>query len=134
MILIDTCIWSEAFRKIQSKHMDVIETLGSLIQQRQAQMIGPVRQELLSGIKDIHQYERLRDILRAFPDLQIERGDFELAAEHNNTCRRKGIQGSDVDFLICAVAQRHNLLIFTLDGDFTHYAKLLPVRLYQWRH
>lgn len=134
MILVDTCIWSESFRRVQPGQMDVVETLGSLIKRRQAQMIGPVRQEVLSGIKDVHQYQRLRDILRAFPDLKIERDDFELAAEYSNTCRRKGIQGSDVDFLICAVAERHNLLVFTLDRDFIHYAKCLPVQLYQWRH
>lgn len=134
MILVDACIWSEAFRKVQSTRPDVVETLGALIQKAQVQIIGPVRQEVLSGIRDINQYQKLRDILRVFTDIHLESSDFELAAEYSNTCCRKGVQGSDVDLLICAVAARHGFLIFTLDADFTHYAKILPVQLYSWRH
>jgi hypothetical protein len=35
--------------------------------------------------------------------------------------------------LICAVAQRHNLPILTIDGDFLLYQRHLPVRLHQPR-
>ena len=30
--------------------------------------------------------------------------DYELGAELHNTCRRKGVQGSSTDFLICAMS------------------------------
>lgn len=56
--------------------------------------------------------------------------DFELAAEYFNLLRSKGIQGSDTDFLICAVSVNHQLPIFTLDKDFELFKKHLPIMLH----
>ena len=42
----------------------------------------------------------------------------------------QGIQGSNTDFLICAVAVRHARAIFTTDKDFAGYARALPIRLH----
>ncbi len=94
------------------------------------EIIGPIRQELLSGIREQSQFERVREHLRKFPDLQITTDDYEEAASFYNRCRSKGIQGSATDFLICAVATRNDLVIFTDDRDFVNYSKVLPIRLY----
>ena len=96
-------------------------------------MIGPIRQELLSGMKEQRQFEKLRDRLRAFPDLGLGLADYEEAASCFDICRARGIQGSNMDFLICAVAKRHELSIFTTDRDFTEYKKHLPFRLHEPR-
>ena len=94
------------------------------------EIIGPIRQELLSGIRELSQLERVREHLRRFPDLQIVTDDYEEAASFYNRCRSKGIQGSGIDFLICAVATRYDLVVFTDDRDFVNYSKVLPIRLY----
>src|SRR5687768_2866585 len=96
-------------------------------------MIGPVRQELLSGIKSKPQFEQLCEHLRAFPDLELESSDYEDAAQAFNRCRDRGIQGSNTDFLICAVAMRRDLGVFTTDGDFKRYARMLEVTLHELR-
>src|SRR6059058_3487821 len=75
-------------------------------------------------------FRKLRDYLRAFEEPPLESQDFEEAAAMNNQCRSRGIAGSPIDFLICAVAHRRAWQIFTLDRDFTLYAKTLPVMLY----
>lgn len=93
-------------------------------------MIGPIRQELLSGIRERLLFDRLREHLRAFLDTEIFSDDFEEAASFYNRCRGKGIQGSNTDFLICAVAVRHDFLIYTTDADFTQFAKVLPIVLH----
>jgi len=59
----------------------------------------------------------------------ITETDYELAAENFNACKQRGIQGSNTDFLICAVAMRCNQAILTLDQDFEHFADILPIRL-----
>lgn len=51
----------------------------------------------------------------------------------NDRCRSKGIQGSSTDFLICAMAVRHDLLLFTDDRDFFSDKKVPPIRLYPKR-
>lgn len=94
-------------------------------------MIGPVRQELLSGIADDSQYEKLKTRLAVFDDLPIYTEDYERAALFYNICRAKGIQGSHIDFLICSVAANHKLPIFTLDQDFYIYADHLPISIYR---
>jgi len=59
--------------------------------------------------------------------------DYEAAALASNDCRAAGVSGSAVDFLICAVALRRNWPVFTMDHDFTRYARHLPLRLHQPR-
>ena len=55
--------------------------------------------------------------------------DYETAANCFNICMKKGIQGSHIDFLICAIANNHNLSILTLDKDFSNYSKYIDINL-----
>jgi predicted nucleic acid-binding protein len=93
-------------------------------------MIGPVRQELLSGIADENIFNELKSKLALFEDFPLVTADYETAASFFNTCRRKGVQGSHVDFLICAAAFNNNFFIFTNDQDFFCYALHLPIKLF----
>jgi predicted nucleic acid-binding protein len=130
-ILVDTPIWSLALRRKYRPENALIQMdLASLIADGRVAMIGAIRQELLSGIKERAHFERLRDHLRAFSDIEIRTNDYEEASSFFNRCRAKGIQGSDTDFLICAIAARNEFPIFTTDGDFAHFASVLPITLY----
>jgi len=128
-VLVDTSVWSLALRRRAPEHAAVDE-LRRLVAQGRAGIVGPVRQELLSGIRDRAGFERLRDHLRAFPDEPITSEDYERAADCLNTCRAKGIQGSNTDFLLCAVAERARFPIFTTNDDFVTFSRVLPVRLH----
>lgn len=130
-VLIDTSIWSSAFRRNHLESPQPARILAELIEEQRVEIIGPIRQELLSGIRTHEQYLQLRNKLQAFVDLDLTTKDFERAAEMFNLCRTKGIQGSNTDFLICAVSERHHLSIFTTDKDFHLYAKYLPILLFQ---
>ena len=132
-VLVDTSVWSLALRRRAGAVLPEVEELRSLIDEGRVAMIGPIRQELLSGVKTKKQFTTLKKYLAAFPDLPLDSADFELAAEFFNLARSKGIQGSNTDYLICAVAHRHQLPIFTTDQDFERYASVLPIRLYQTR-
>jgi len=132
-VLVDTSVWSLALRRKQTVEDAFVSELRELITELRVQMIGPIRQELLSGLRSMVQFNTLRDHLRAFPDLELVSADYEHAAECFNSCRSKGVQGSNTDFLICAIAQRHNLPILTTDDDFLLYQQHLPIRLHQPR-
>jgi len=101
-----------------------------LIRHGLVEMVGPIRQELLSGIREKSEFERVRDRLRTFVDLSISTEEHEEAAAYFNHCRGKGVQGSATDFLICVVAVKHDLAIFTDDRDFVAYSRHLPIRLH----
>lgn len=130
-VLVDTSVWSKALRR--KGHLEngrITSALGSLVEDGRVAIIGAIRQELLSGIKDPAQFDGLRDHLRAFPDTVVTTDDHEEAAAFFNRCRAKGVQGSNTDFLICAVAVRNGFSIFTTDEDFVFFAKILPVAVH----
>ncbi len=130
-VIIDTPIWSDAFRKVSNKTLSSVTELKTLISDQRAIIIGPIRQELLSGYSDLAKFEQLRDKLHYFENTAIIDDDFIKAAEFANICRSNGIQGSHTDFLICAVASRIKAHIFTLDNDFQYYKKYLPINIHQ---
>jgi len=130
-VLVDTSVWSLAFRRKQPD--DIVEKLVDLIHASLVVMIGPVRQELLSGIPNNKEFNDLKSRLEHFDDLPIATSDYEKAAEFYNICRSCGVQGSHDDFLICAVAANNNLRIFTTDKDFEQYAKHLPIQIFEGR-
>ena len=133
-VLVDTSVWSLALRrKNVNDSCEIVRELSQLISDSMVVMVGPVRQEVLSGISREEVFADLKTKLEPFDDLIITTYDYERAAEFNNICRRNGVQGSHTDFLICAIACNHDLLIYTTDDDFTQYAKLLPIHLYRGR-
>ncbi len=134
-VLVDTSVWSLVLRRSKEPADDadqrVIAQLRDLIHDQRARMIGPIRQELLSGIREHTQYERLRLRLRAFADEPLSTEDFEQAAGLSNHCRSRGVAGSTVDFLICAITITRGWQILTTDGDFLSYAKAIPIKLHR---
>ena len=133
-VLVDTPVWSLALRRksadLNARERALTVALAELIREGRAQMMGAIRQELLSGIREEERFHKLRNYLRAFEEPGIEILDYEEAARMHNMCRGRGIAGSAVDFLICAVAQRRGWHIFTTDRDFERYGRVLGLKLY----
>jgi predicted nucleic acid-binding protein len=132
-VIIDTSIWSLALRRRKVQENKYVEELEELIKEVRAQLIGPVRQELLNGIKSEKQFRVLKKHLRAFKDLYIETADYELASEYFNIARKNGIQGSNTDFLLCAISTRLRMPIFSIDKYFLNFQSVLPIELHRVR-
>jgi len=130
-VLVDTSVWSLALRRGKLSISAPAQELQQLIQDHRVQIIGPIRQEILSGIRNDSQFNKLGKHLESFPDLPILTNDYVRAAKFFNLCRSKGIQGSNTDFLICAVAVRNKLSIFTTDKDFELFSKHIKIILHQ---
>ena len=132
-VLVDTSVWSLALRRAKRVDSTVSGELAELIGEGRVVMLGAVRQEVLSGMKIKAQFDRLREHLRSFPDLELETADYEEAASAFNRCRERGVQGSNTDFVICAAAARRKLAVYTTDGDFRQFARILKVELHEPR-
>lgn len=130
-VLIDTSVWSMALRRqnLTDAEQKIVDALKELIRDARVVIMGPIRQELLSGVKEQEQFEELKQKLSVFKDIQILEEDYIEAARCYNICRENGIQGTHIDFLICSIALRMSLPIFTLDKDFKSFAKHLPIKL-----
>jgi len=136
-VLIDTSVWSLAFRRKESdlskNEIIFLNELKELINEVRTIIIGPIRQEILSGIQNHNQFDQLKNKLSLFEDSIITTKDYELAADFYNICRKRGIQGSHIDFLISAFSVNNNYPIFTLDKDFNQYIKYCEIRLHKSR-
>ena len=126
--IVDTDVWSEAFRRKGAKSEYVSELL-TLIQEGRIQMIGVIRMEILCGIRLEKMFRILNERLQAFPDRTLDSEVFVTAAQFMNLCRSKGIQGSNNDFIICACSMLWKMPVLSKDKDFVRYQKFLPIKL-----
>lgn len=128
-VLLDTNVISTTLRRVQvprvTSEVARIEADGLIA------VIGPIRQEVLAGIGDLQQFERVQQLLDSYREIDIERHDYDHAARMFTACRRSGVQAGYVDMLICAVAIRAKASIYTFDADFSHYARVLPIDLHR---
>ena len=132
-VIIDTCVWSRFLRPGRPSSDPVAAEVARLVRADAVQMLGPIRQELLSGARPSDRFEQLREYLRFYPNLPLDEEDDETAAGFYNRLRQHGVQGAGTDLLICAAAVRHSLRIFTTDGDFDFYAKHVPIKLHRFQ-
>ena len=130
-VIVDTSVWSLALSQDKNDSTEPIQELRHIIHDHRVQMIGPIRQEILSGIRSESQFKKLRKHLESFPDLPILTEDYVTAAQFFNHCRSKGIQGSNTDFLICAVAVRNKFSIYTTDKDFELFSEHIQIVLHK---
>lgn len=133
MILIDTAVWSLVLRRnpnqLSPRERRTKDLWYEIVDDGRAQMLGPVRQELLSGLREESQFRRLQNYLRDFPDAPIVTEDYEAAAHASNLCRKVGVATTSVDMLICAISKRYDWEILTTDQDFSRYSHVLHLRL-----
>lgn len=129
-VLVDTCAWSLLLRRrnkttLKDDEKIMVASVEEAIRDGQVVIIGPIRQEVLSGIKDTAQFEKLRAALRSFQDEQITTLHYEDAAHIFNTCMGHGVQCGAVDILICAVAARLHCTILTSDRGIMRCIEVL---------
>ena len=130
-VIVDSCIWSLAFRRSSyDPDNQYVKELETLIKRGLVQLMGPIRQEILSGIPTKEQFKKLHTALDFFPDLELTTNDYVTAAAFFNQARKSGIQGSTVDFLIAATAVNNNMHIFSCDKDFQNFRQVLPIKLH----
>jgi len=103
----------------------MIASLTAAIQNGQVALIGPIRQEVLSGIQDLAQFHKLRDALAAFPDEPLTTPHFVEAARLFNLCRSRGVECGPVDMLLCAVTARNQYSILTGDQGLKRCIEVL---------
>lgn len=80
-VLVDTDVWSLALRRKRAASPEAGE-LGHLVQESRVEIIGPIRQDILSGIHQQRaRFELLQAKLADFPDIPLRTAHFEMAAD-----------------------------------------------------
>jgi len=128
--IVDTCVWSLALRrqdqsKLTHEQRETIAELQEAIRDGRAILLGPIRQEILSGIRESARFAKLQAVLDPFLDEEIAADDFVEAARLFNLCKDHGIECGATDILICAVAARQHYDILTCDQGLKRCIQIL---------
>ena len=131
-VIVETCGWSLALRRHKTlENEPYVTELGELIGEVRVQLFAPIRQEILSGVADRKLFEKLKNDLSAFPDLNLGTEVYEEAANYYNLNRSQGVQVSNTDFLICAASRLYGMPVLTFDRDFQLFQKHIPAKIGQ---
>jgi predicted nucleic acid-binding protein len=129
-LLVDTCVWSLLLRRrskagLSADEQIILKSLSEAIQDGRAVILGPIRQEVLSGIRNLVQFKKLRTALAAFPDEPLTTFHYEEAARLLNLCRSRGLECGSTDILMCAAAVERHWNILTYDQGLLRCIQVL---------
>ena len=119
-LLVDTSVWSFALRRkdpatLSTEEKRLKRKLLEAIEDGRIAILGLIRQELLSGIKEKAQFDKVKAALDPYVDEPINTADHEYAACLYNESRIQGVQAGTVDILICALAVRRGWEVLSSD-------------------
>jgi predicted nucleic acid-binding protein len=125
MILVDTSVWIEVFRKNGGFEIEDYVSLDDVV------TCLPVVQEVLQGFRDERAYRHAHQAMFSFPMLEapIGPGVFEDAVRLYRSARRAGLTiRSSFDCLIAACAVRADVELLHRDRDFAALARVSSLR------
>jgi len=129
-ILVDTSVWSLSLRRKSGAAAPQSKLLQEyILSGERICLIGIILQEILQGIRNEIQFNKLKSYFEAFPIISLDRDAHVHAAVLSNTCRRSGIQISTVDSLIASAAILHGFYLLTADEDFRRIKRIVPLQL-----
>jgi predicted nucleic acid-binding protein len=130
-LLVDTCVWSLAFRRDAATDLAEVKTLQHALEGAdQVFTTGLVLQELLQGFAGPKARSQLVERFSALAFLQPGRDDHIQAAEIRNTCRRNGVQIGTIDAVLIQLCVKHELVLLSSDNDFRSAVKHVKFRMW----
>jgi len=124
-LVVDTSVWSLILRRphIEEANPFVQAFRSHLTAEDGFFILGNILQELLDGLHSPKQFQRLIRCMEPFPLLILTRATYVEAARLRSHCRKKGVQGSPVDFLIASACMENGFPLLTADKDFLRISK-----------
>lgn len=131
-LLVDTSVWSLAFRRDARGDVAEVDALRKALQAGETVVTtGLILQELLQGFSGPRDRAQIVDRFSALPLISPDREDHIEAASLRNACRRAGVQVGTIDAILAQLCIRHELMLLTTDRDFFGIAKHGSLRLWK---
>ena len=126
MVLVDTSVWIEVFRKPPRLDLERLVDFDDVV------TCLPVVQEVLQGFDAEAAFIRAREALTALPIVEVPLGRdvFLQAVDLYRAARRQGVTvRSGTDCLIAVCALRNHLEVLHYDRDFDALASISALRV-----
>jgi hypothetical protein len=131
-LLVDTSVWSLAFRRDNASSESQVGVLRAALSGGEAVVTtGLILQELLQGFLGPRAHKDIVQRFGALPLIEPVRQDYIDAAEIRNRLRRADIQLGTIDALLAQLCIHYELLLLTMDHDFTLAAAHCPLRVWK---
>lgn len=131
-LLVDTSVWSLAFRRDAPSDLPEVAALGHALERGEIVVTtGLILQEILQGFSGPRAREAILERFNSLPFVVPDRTDHIEAAGLRNRGRRRGIQVGTIDGLLAELCIRHGLTILTTDADFLRIAEISSLSV--WR-
>lgn len=128
MILVDTTVWIDFFKGVDTRQVGVLET--SIQNNTTICICGVIVTEILQGIRDEKNFERTKGYLQPFFELTMDYPVFIKAAQIYRTLRKKGVTiRKPIDCMIAAVSLEYDVPLLHQDKDFDLIEKHLDLRV-----
>lgn len=130
MILVDTSVWVDFLRGVNSHQRRILHNL--IEDEEDIAVTEIILTEILQGIGDDRNYQKVKDYLLAFPIYKPEgTATYIKAAQIYRDCRKKGkTVRKTVDCIIAAICIENNLPLLHKDSDFTQIESSTPLKCY----
>ena len=125
MVLVDTSVWIEVFRKPSRVDLEAVMPFDDIV------TCLPVMQEVLQGFRHELAFARARESMQAMPILEspLRLEVFLQAADLYRSARRAGYTvRSGVDCVIAACAIRHRAEVLHHDRDYDALSRVSSLR------
>lgn len=129
-MLVDTSVWSLAFRRKQEVSHPAVDQLREVISSGHAIFYtGIILAELLQGVRSETLFKQIEKQFDVFNYIQLTKQHYVSAARLSLVCRQKGIGASTIDLIISAAAIEQACILLTTDKDFDHIASISALKL-----
>ena len=127
MILVDSSVWIDYFRGVQSSETD---RLHALLGNEPIATGDLVLVEVLQGFGSAQEFNQGKKLLRSLPIIELVGGDIAIQAANNfRTLRSLGITvRKTIDTLIATSCIEKRLALLYSDRDFDPFVKHLGLR------
>jgi len=114
-VVVDTSVWVGFLRGGRDRDAAAVE---ELVRSARAVTCGIVRAELLAGVKDAAQRDRLQEALAGLDYVEMREQTWKRVGELAAGLRGKGRTLPMSDLIAAALAIEHDLSVFTIDNHF----------------
>lgn len=128
MILVDTSVWIDLFKGVQTSEVTVLEE--RIESEESITYSGIILQELFQGVNSARQRTMIEDCFSSFLELFPQRSTYLLAAMIFRESRAKGHPiRSSIDCLIASLAIENGCAFLHKDRDFNYIEKVSRLKV-----